>query len=114
MQPFPTAFLIYWGQTLYNCLNNSFRVNKYIVTIIYTVNRTSIVPVDYCPCGFAIHRGVIAGLRPARIKNPQLVTRGLQIPENERIIKSGIANSRGDSRQGIQTTRQHDGIVSDI
>ena len=37
-----------------------------------------------CPCEFAIHRGIIAGLRPARITNPQLLTRGLQIPEDKR------------------------------
>ena len=36
-----------------------------------------------CPCEFAIHRGIIAGLRPARITNPQLLTRGLQIPEDK-------------------------------
>ena len=37
-----------------------------------------------CPCGFAIHRGISAGLRPAQIEYPQLVTRGLQIPEDKK------------------------------
>ena len=34
-----------------------------------------------CPCGFAIHRALTAGLRPARMKYQHLQPRGLQIPE---------------------------------
>ena len=56
----------------------------------------------FCPCGFPNPQGsncgsatsvpvdlqstgeLIAGLQPARIKNPQLLTWGLQIPEDKR------------------------------
>ena len=49
-----------------------------------------------CPCGyfvpvdFRIHRGVTAGLRPARITYPHLQSRGLQIPEDIVVITGTI------------------------
>ena len=52
-----------------------------------------------CPCGYFVPvdfestGGLTAGLRPARITNPQLQPWGLQIPENIVVITGMITNT---------------------
>ena len=51
---------------------------------IRTRTITTFVLVDcFVPVDFRIHRVITAGLRPARIAYPQLLSRGLQIPEDK-------------------------------
>ena len=53
---------------------------------------------NICPCGFAIHRGIIAGLWPAQIENPLIHDSGITNPrghiEKQLAPSLGIANPR--------------------
>ena len=68
-------------------------------------------PLDNCPCGFAIHRVINAGLRPARIAYPQLPTRGLQIPEDTMYIPEDTMQIPEDT--GHKDTKSADYKVVD-
>ena len=75
-------------------------VNKWSKKVIKCKIRagtiTTFASVDcFVPVDFRIHRVLTAGLRPVRIAYPQLVSRGLQIPENVETRTGTLIRPRG-------------------